>query len=155
MSPDVGRTENQKHKQYKLVLKSSELDRLLLPRLLCFRSSRPRASPGTPGRGVVSVAVRSHIWLHSCTGHPVHMLLLSSRTSVLGRGFENCGVLTEPWWERGAAGGGRQRRTEPRVSPRARFTSSGFGSAKAVQVLLHSGQAGAWCRFWCERCLEI
>lgn len=50
MSPDVGRTENQKHKQYKLVLKSSELDRLLLPRLLCFRSSRPRASPGTPGR---------------------------------------------------------------------------------------------------------
>lgn len=63
MSPDAGRTENQKHKQYKLVLKSSELDRLLLPRL-CFRSSWPRASPGmggergpTPGRTAVWVVL--------------------------------------------------------------------------------------------------
>lgn len=123
MSPDVGRTENQKHKQYKLVLKSSELDPSLLPRLLCFRSSQCWAAPV----GAPSVA-REWLWgpTSGCTAaqHPAHLLQLFA----FGAGgwkapcFGWRAVLARALW--------------------AHFTSRGFGSAKGIQVLSLSRQAG-------------
>jgi len=103
MSPDAGRTENQKHKQYKLVLKSSELDRFSCLLSFAFGQSGPEHRR-VPRGGGECAAAGSHIWLRGCSithlamrlqGHPVR-LRLSSSASVLGRGFGNRGVLLEP-----------------------------------------------------------
>lgn len=130
MSPDVGRTENQKHKQYKLVLKSSELDPSLLPRLLCFRSSQCWAAPV----GAPSVAREwlwgSHIWLHSCT---------ASCPSAPALCFWGRGLKSAVFWLEGSAGQGP-------VSP-----------FHLQRVWLCQGDSGpvslqaGWWRFWCER----
>lgn len=124
MSPDVGRTENQKHEQYKLVLKSSELDPSLLPRLLCFRS--PMGVPSewsASGSGVPHLAAQLHSILSVC-----------SSPWLLGPGVENRRVLPE--------GCSRWREGVLARAPWAQFASSGFGSAKGVQVLFVSRQAG-------------
>lgn len=110
MSPDVGRTENQKHKQYKLVLKSSELDHSLLPRLLCCRSSQPWASLRTGGWwvwpwGPTSGCRAARATLSTCS-------CWSSSALVLGRGFEKSecfdrALMGEGWgrWREAAPAG--------------------------------------------------
>lgn len=134
MSPDVGRTENQKHKQYKLVLKSSELDPLLLPRLLCFRSSQSWATP----IGVPSV-VREWLWgpTSGCTAaqHPSHLLQLF----LLGQGgwASPCFARGLQWVEGGSAAQGPVKPILPPVGlalPRG-FRSS-FSPGRLVEVLV-------------------
>lgn len=136
----LGEQENQKHKQYKLVLKSSELDPSLLPRLLCFRSSRSRAMPmGAPsvvseGCGVPHLAAQLHSALSTC-----------SSSLLLGQGgwTPPCFARGLQWVEGGSAGQG------PGSQFRLQWVwlcQGGSGPA-SLQV--------GWWRFWWERGLKI
>lgn len=130
MSPDAGRTENQKHKQYKLVLKSSELDPSLLPRLLCFRSSRSWAMP----MGVPRV-VSEGLWGPTSGWHPAHLLQLFAFRAFGGL---KTGVFCL-WVERGSAAQGP---VKPILPPVGLALPRGFRSCFSP---------GSWWRFCCER----